>query len=427
MATPVKIPQVGESVTEVTLIQWLRHDGDKVEKDEPLCLMETDKADFELPSPISGILKTLHKEGETIEVGAQVAEVDGSDVSAQSESPSSEAGGDSDAKSELSPAVKRLIEEHNLNPADIHGSGRGGRIIKEDVLSFLETKQKKSAPKEEPAKGKASSEMKKAPEPHLDESPPAPEAEAKASSVQAQAKHAIEFPDDGVKRVPMTKIRRRIAQRLVSVQQTTASLSTFNEIDMTAVLALREKYRERFDEVHGVSLGLMSFFVRACGIALREFPRINASIEGDDIVYHQHIQLGMAVSTERGLVVPVLRDAEELSFAQIEFEIKRMAKAARAGKLNIQELSGGTFTITNGGVYGSMLSTPILNPPQAAILGMHAIERRPVAVGDEVVIHPMMYVALTYDHRLVDGKESVSFLVKIKQLIEDPARMMLEI
>lgn len=425
MATPVKIPQVGESVTEVVLLQWLKHDGDKVEKDEPLCLMETDKADFELPSPSAGVLKTMHKEGETIAVGEQVAEVDESGAPAASTK--TEAPSESEAKDDLSPAVKRLIEEHNLNPADIHGSGRGGRIIKEDVLAYLESKQAKSEKKIEPPKEKPASKMKKAPEPHLDESAPPAEAEIPKISTQTQVKSSIEFPSDGVKRVPMTKIRRRIAQRLVSVQQTTASLTTFNEIDMSTVLALREKYRDRFDEVHGVGLGLMSFFVRASSIALREFPRINASIEGDDIVYHQHIQLGMAVSTERGLVVPVLRDAESLSFAQIEFEIKRMAKAARAGKLNIQELSGGTFTITNGGVYGSLLSTPILNPPQAAILGMHAIERRPVAVGDEIKIHPMMYVALTYDHRLIDGKESVSFLVKIKQLIEDPARMMLEI
>ncbi|MBI1390707.1 MAG: 2-oxoglutarate dehydrogenase complex dihydrolipoyllysine-residue succinyltransferase [bacterium] len=429
MATEVKIPAVGESVTEVTLVEWLKANGDSVEKDESLCLMETDKADFELPSPAAGVVKHLHKEGETIAVGEIVAEIDESGAAepAAGQTQTAEPAKDAGETQELSPAVRRLIEEHNLDPSKIYGSGRGGRLTKEDVLAYLETKQAKHDKQPEPEVTRDDSEP---PAEHgLEESAhaPAPRTQPPEPKSITSAQQMIQYPEDGVKRVPMSKIRRRIAERLVKAQRTTASLTTFNEIDMSAVLALREKYKERFDEVHGVSLGLMSFFVRACTLALKEFPRVNAGIEGDDIIYHQHVHLGIAVSTERGLVVPVLRDAETLSFADIEFEIKRMAKAARAGKLNIQELSGGTFTITNGGIYGSMLSTPILNPPQSAILGMHAIEKRPVARGEQVAISPMMYVALTYDHRLVDGKESVSFLVKIKQLIEDPSRMMLEI
>lgn len=387
MPVDVVLPELGESVTSAILVEWLKLDGEAVAVDEPIAVIETDKADVELPAPSSGVLHTLRADGDTIEIGETIATIAEDSAPTASREAREATAPVADAPTDaLSPAVRRLVTEHNLDPTTLTGTGKDGRLTKEDVLAQLD-----SAPPE--------------PEP---EAPPAPSAA-------------------GERREPMSQIRTRIAQRLVSAQQTAAMLTTFNEVDMSGIFELRGKYKETFAEVHGVSLGLMSFFVRACAIALGDFPDVNASIDGADIVYRDYVNMGIAVGTDRGVVVPILKSAERMSFATIESEIKRVALSAREGKLGLNELSGGTFTITNGGVFGSLLSTPILTPPQTGILGMHAIQNRPIAVGDEVVIRPMMYLALTYDHRIIDGQTSVTFLVRVKNLLEDPARMMLEV
>ena len=393
MSVDVVLPELGESVTDAILVEWLKSDGEAVAVDEPLAVIETDKADVELPAPSAGVLHTLKADGDTIEVGETIATIDedGKAVSKVEVSEKVDTPVETDG---LSPAVRRLVTEHDLDTAAITGTGKDGRLTKEDVLAYLE-----SAASDPPVS-----------EPEVPARSPAP-----ATS------------SDGERREPMSQIRTRIAERLVSAQQTAAMLTTFNEVDMSGIFDLRAKYKEMFADVHGISLGLMSFFVRACVIALQEYPDVNASIDGSDIVYRDYVNMGIAVGTDRGLVVPVLKSAERMSFATIESEIKRVALSAREGKLGLDELSGGTFTITNGGVFGSLLSTPILNPPQTGILGMHAIQNRPIAVGDEVVVRPMMYLALTYDHRLIDGQTSVTFLVRVKDLLEDPARMMLEV
>ena len=396
MSVAVVLPELGESVTSAILVEWLKSDGESVTVDEPIAVIETDKADVELSAPSSGILQTARADGETIEIGetiATIAEGNAPTVSQKSPPPVDEAPVADAPTDALSPAVRRLVteHEHELDPAAITGTGKDGRLTKGDVLAHLDSASPEPEPKPEP----------KTPLP------------APSSA--------------GERREPMSQIRTRIAQRLVSAQQTAALLTTFNEVDMSGIFELRAKYKEPFAEVHGVSLGLMSFFVRACVIALGDFPDVNASIDGADIVYRDYVNMGIAVGTDRGVVVPVLKSAERMSFATIESEIKRVALSAREGKLGLDELSGGTFTITNGGVFGSLLSTPILTPPQTGILGMHAIQNRPIAVGDEVVVRPMMYLALTYDHRLIDGQTSVTFLVRVKNLLEDPARMMLEV
>ena len=421
MALDVEIPGMGESVSEVILIEWLKDDGERVERDEPICVLETDKANVDLPSPASGTLKHLQALETTLEIGAVIAQIEEGaapsaptaqgDVSSppapavQEEAPVPPvaAAAASDAAAEeksdaLSPAVRKLVEEHGLDPAAMVGSGKDGRLTKQDVLAHIEAAK--------PAQASAAETQITAPP-----SPPA----------------APESAEDGIRREPMSRIRQRIAQHLVGAQHNAAMLTTFNEVDMSGVMALRAKYKARFAEVHGISLGLMSFFSRAVVLALGEFPAVNAQIDGTDIVYHDFVNLGIAVSTERGLLVPGLRRAERMSMAGIESEIKRLALGARDNKLALDELSGGTFTITNGGVFGSLLSTPILNAPQSGILGMHAIQQRPVAVDGEVVIRPMMYVALSYDHRLVDGQQSVSVLMRVKELVDDPARLMLEV
>lgn len=411
MATKVEIPSMGESVTEATIVRWIKSDGEAVNVDDPLCELETDKANVELPSPAKGFVKQLKAVGDVVRIGEVVAEVSAeatntttaatpkAPTKAAAEAPANETR---PASSDLlSPSVRRAIKETGVDPATVHGTGPRGRIVKEDVLHAAE---EKVAAKPAPAAAKPAS-------------PPAPSFVPKAPSV----------PGQGERRVPMTKIRKKIAERLVSAKRDTAMLTTFNEVDMTEVMGLREKYKARFTETYGVPLGLMSFFARACVVALHEFQGINAFVDGDDVIYHDDVHLGIAVSTERGLVVPVLKRVGTMSFAKIESEIKRMATAARDGKLGLDELGGGTFTITNGGVFGSLLSTPILNPPQSGILGLHAIQKRPVVVNDQVVIRPMMYLALSYDHRIVDGKESVSFLVRVKNLLEDPSRLMLEV
>ena len=396
MPVDVVLPELGESVTDAILVEWLKSDGEAVAVDEPLAVIETDKADVELPAPSAGVLHTLKADGDTIEVGETIATIDedGKAVSKVEVSEKVDTPVEADG---LSPAVRRLVTEHDLDPAAITGTGKDGRLTKGDVLAYLD------------------SEVSEAVDPPVSEpETPAPPPAAAVSS-------------DGERREPMSQIRTRIAERLVSAQQTAAMLTTFNEVDMSGIFDLRAKYKEMFADVHGISLGLMSFFVRASVIALQEYPDVNASIDGSDIVYRDYVNMGIAVGTDRGLVVPILKSAERMSFATIESEIKRVALSAREGKLGLDELSGGTFTITNGGVFGSLLSTPILNPPQTGILGMHAIRNRPIAVGDEVVVRPMMYLALTYDHRLIDGQTSVTFLVRVKDLLEDPARMMLEV
>ena len=427
MAVEVKIPETGESVTEVVIARWLKSDGERVKIDESICVLESDKADFELPSPVSGIIHTLKKEGDTIQVGESIASIEETEetesippkkdtpVIDDAEKDDTSPGSDGSAHS-LSPAVARLIEEHNLNPASIHGTGRGGRLTKTDVLDYLEklpageTKSPAAAP---------SAPVSRKTEP--------PEAPSVAATREQISEEKFTFDGNSTLVVPMSKIRRRIADRLVNAKQTTAMLTTFNEIDMSAVLDLRQKYKEHFDKVHGVSLGFMSFFARACVSVLSEFPVLNAKLENDAIIYHRYVHLGIAVSTERGLVVPVLKNVESMSFARVEIEIKRMSGAARMGRLSIAELSDGTFTITNGGIFGSLLSTPILNTPQTGILGMHTIKKRPVVINDQIEIRPMMYIALTYDHRVVDGRESVQFLVRLKEMLEDPTRLLLDI
>ena len=402
MSVQVEIPSMGESVSEVILLEWLKGDGERVEQDEPLCVLETDKANVELPSPASGALKHLQPTDTTLAIGAIVAEIEESAASAPVSKPEP---APPEPEPVLSPAVRRLVEEHELDPAAIEGTGKDGRLTKKDVLAHLKT----------PPAPAASIQPPPAPEP----AQPSPAPEPTPSPAPADS--------DIIRREPMSRLRQRIAEHLVAAQHNAAMLTTFNEIDMSGVMQLRAKYKERFAQVHGASLGLMSFFSRAAVLALGEFPSINAQIDGTHIVYHDFVNLGIAVSTERGLVVPVLHHADQMSIAQLESHIKRLALSARDNKLAMNELSGGTFTITNGGVFGSLLSTPILNAPQSGILGMHAIQERPVAVEGQVVIRPMMYIALSYDHRLVDGQQSVSFLVRLKELLEDPARLLLEV
>lgn len=442
----VPVPNVAESVSEVTLLSWLKDVGEAVEIDDPLCEVETDKANVEIPSPIAGVL-TAHEAqpGDVKAVGEIIARIDpeaqagakgaekapaaaaAKTTEKKQEAPRSEtteaetgksaaaAAGDGEAASsaaklaELSPAVRRIVSENDLDPDRIPATGPGGRLTKEDVQGFVDKNNAREAPTR-PASRPATGEKP----PSSDKLPPRPVAGVGASG-------------QPTRREAMSKIRKRIAANLVEAQQTAAILTTFNEVDLTEVMALRKSYKEPFEKKHGVGLGFMSFFAKATTAALQEFERVNARLDGEEVVYHDYVNMGIAVSTERGLTVPVIRDVQNLSFARIESEIKRVATAARDGKLGLNEMSGGTFTITNGGVFGSLLSTPILNPPQSGILGMHTIQERPMAVNGEVKIRPMMYIALSYDHRLVDGRESVSFLVRIKQLLENPARLMLEV
>ncbi len=432
MPTNVDIPALGESVREAVLIKWHKSDGDAVTKDEPLCELETDKANVDIPSPAAGVFRKVKDAGQTVQIGETVARIDdagsaGNGSAASKPATSAPAATPSAVEStpvpftskpdELSPSVRRLVEENKLDPAAISATGPGNRITKEDVLKHIENA---GADDETPdVVPVAAKPAVKAVAPRV-ESPATP-------AQQPPATTALTFDTDGTRRTPMSKMRGAIVRRLVEAQHTAAILSTFNEVDLSEIMALRSRYKDRFQEVHGIGLGFMSFFARAVCLGLKEFPRINAFLEGNDIVYHNYVHLGIAVSTDRGLSVPVLRNVQDMSFARIESEIKRVATATRDNRLSIAELSGGTFTITNGGIFGSLLSTPILTPPQSGILGMHTIQKRPIAVGDKVEIRPMMYLALSYDHRLVDGKESVSFLVRVKQYLEDPARLMLEV
>lgn len=395
--TDINVPNFPESVTDGTLVAWRKRPGEGVKRGEVVADVETDKVVFEVPAVEDGVLaEVLVSEGTKVVSGQALGRISAGDAApvAKSTAPAKL------AETAAAPSARKLMAERGLTPAQVVGSGKGGRILKEDVVS---TKAAAPVPVQAPS------------------APTAP-------SAPAAAKPRVEIASGRTeKRVPMTRLRARIAERLVQAQHTAAMLTTFNEINMQAVSQLRAKYRERFEKEHGVRLGFMSFFVKACVEALKQFPEVNASIDGSDIVYHGFFDIGIAVSSPRGLVVPVLRDADRASMAEVEKRIKEYGEKAKEAKLTLEELTGGTFTITNGGVFGSLLSTPILNPPQSAILGMHKIEERPVAENGQVVIRPMMYVALSYDHRLVDGREAVGFLVAIKEQLEDPARLLLEI
>jgi len=391
----VKIPGVGESITEVTLARWSKKDGEAVRDGEILCEIESDKATLEVPSPGAGVLKIIGKEGETYKIGFVMGSVDTAGVAtanaapiAQTTAPTKVDAAPTAAaiKNIPSPAATKILAEKNISPDNVAGSGKDGRITKGDALGASAT----SAPKLE--------------------------------SVQA-----VMSGSRDMKREKMSRLRKTIANRLVEARNTTAMLTTFNEVDMWSVMQLRSKYKDSFKEKHGVGLGFMSFFTKACTVALKDFPTVGGMIDGDDMITYNYADVGVAVSTPKGLVVPVIRSAESMSLAQIEKSILSVATKARDGKLSLEEMQGGNFTITNGGVFGSMLSTPIINIPQSAILGMHNIVERPVAINGQVVIRPIMYVALSYDHRIIDGRESVSFLKKVKELIEDPARLLLDV
>jgi 2-oxoglutarate dehydrogenase E2 component (dihydrolipoamide succinyltransferase) len=417
----IVVPSLGESVTEATIAQWLKKPGDAVSRDEPLVELETDKVTVEVNAAEDGVLEEIiAKEGEEVGVGALIGKL-GSGSGAKpapakeekKEAPKAEekkpeptkaaeaakpAAAAANLDYALAPAVRKLVEENNLDAAKIPASGKDGRLTKADVLSFIE-----GGGKAAPAAAKA----------------PAAKAPAAPSGPRPRA--------DKEERVKMTRLRQRIAERLKDAQNTAAMLTTFNEVDMTAMLAARAEYKDAFEKKFGVRLGFMSFFVKAAVVALKEFPAVNAEISGDEIIYKNYYDIGVAVSTPTGLVVPVVRDCDEKNFADIEASINDMGKRARDGKLGLDEMSGGTFSITNGGVFGSLMSTPILNPPQSAILGMHSIKERPMVVGGEIKARPMMYLALSYDHRIIDGREAVSFLVRIKDCIEDPRRVLLEL
>jgi len=411
MTIDIVVPSLGESVTEATVARWLKAPGDAVARDEPLVALETDKIAIEVNAEAAGRLADIvASQGAEVAVGALLGRLE-TDADAPSVAASRDPVPPAAAPTPpLSPAVRRLVEEHGLDPAALTGSGKGGRILKSDVLAAV-------AQAGQDASGALAAQAPS----ELEAPPPAP-APVPTEPVPVPAREAARE-----ERVPMSRLRRRAAERLKRAQETAAMLTTFNEVDMTAVLALRAEHREAFERKHGVRLGLMSFFVKASVAALSEFPAVNAAIDGDDIVYRHYCDIGVAVSAPRGLIVPVLRSAERLGFAAIEKEIRAFADKARDNKLAVDDLVGGTFTISNGGVFGSLMSTPILNPPQSAILGMHKIQDRPVAVKGTVEIRPMMYLALSYDHRLIDGREAVGFLVRIKQCIEAPQRMLLDL
>jgi 2-oxoglutarate dehydrogenase E2 component (dihydrolipoamide succinyltransferase) len=437
----IKVPSLPESVSDATLVAWHKKPGDSVSRDENLVDLETDKIVLEVPSPASGTLKEIKMEdGATVKAGDLIAILEEGGKAAderqkgnggqkqaaadeaqpaEEEAPAEpaaapreaeaeeepeqaepavaededERGGWSEGARKLSPSVRRLLEEHDLDPAAVSGSGKDGRITKPDVMDYLKRHDETEA--------------------------------------REEARHPVSEPPEGAparndRRVPMTRLRARIAERLVEAQQTAAMLTTFNEIDLSRVVDLRRRYKEPFEKEHGVRLGYMSFFAKASVEALKKFPAVNASVEGKEIVYHDYFDIGIAVSSERGLMVPVVHNVDLMSFAEIEKTVDSLGRKVRDGSIGMDDLTGGTFTITNGGIFGSLLSTPILNPPQSAILGMHAIQERPMVNGGEVVVRPMMYVALTYDHRIIDGREAVLFLVSIKQSLEDPGRLLLQ-
>ena len=418
MTIEVRVPQLPESVADATIVSWHKKPGDAVARDENLVDLETDKVVLEVPAAAAGVLKEIKLgDGTTVTSGQVLALIDeGATAMPGASAPAVMAAPGGPAKpaavavaaaqdaakpdavaAKLSPAAKRVVEENKLDPKAVSGSGRDGRVSKSDVVNYLSAK----------------------------DAVPSPAPTAPVSKTQAPAPIPAARGARADQRVPMTRLRARIAERMVQAQSTQALLTSFNEVDLTAINELRARYKDQFEKKHGVKLGFMSFFTKACVEALKKFPTVNASVEGNDIVYHEYFDVGVAVSTDRGLIVPVLRDADLQSFADIEKSIANFAGRARAGTITMEELTGGTFTITNGGVFGSLVSTPIVNSPQSAILGMHKIQERPVAIDGQVVVRPMMYIALTYDHRIIDGREAVLFLVTVKQCLEDPARMVL--
>jgi 2-oxoglutarate dehydrogenase E2 component (dihydrolipoamide succinyltransferase) len=457
MSVEIRVPSLGESVTEATVARWFKQVGDAVNADEPIVELETDKVTLEFNAPASGTLAEITvEEGGEVEVGAllgSISEEAGADrpatarpaaaVDAAEESvPPTPDGGDGRGNGPLSPAVRKLLDEHGLDPATIEPSGPKGNLTKGDVLAAIEARQQgtegpapaaaeRARPAAKPADQPARAEPTASATPVASKAEPAAPAARPAAapppSRPAPSRPAAVRPAGArEERVKMTRLRRRIAERLKEAQNTAAILTTYNEADMSAVMALRQRYRDGFEKKHGVRLGFMSFFVRASINALQAFPAVNAEIDGDEIVYKRHYDVGVAVGTPSGLVVPVIRDADQLGFAEIEKTINELSARARDGQLAMEDLMGGTFTISNGGVYGSLMSSPILNPPQVGILGMHKIQERPVALNGEIVIRPMMYLALSYDHRIVDGREAVSFLVRVKECVEDPERLLLD-
>ena len=437
MATDVEVPALGESITEGTLAQWLKAPGEAVAADEPIAELETDKVSVEVPSPIAGTLtEQLVKAGETVAVGAVIARIDEKVTAAAAPRPSAaeaaaasttnpagagetpllrgdehapepalaEASAGDDHITTLSPAVRRAVLEYHVDPSKIRGTGKDGRLTKDDVIAAAQT-QKGDVPE---AKTPAT---------------PAPSALAQTVKVDATSSPGERREE----RVRMTRLRQTIARRLKEAQNTAAMLTTFNDVDMSQVIEARTRYKDLFEKKHGIRLGFMGFFVKACALAARDVPSVNASIEGEEIVYHDYLDVSVAVSAPKGLVVPVVRNADSMSFAGIEKTIADFGKRAKDGTLTADEMQGGTFTISNGGVFGSLLSTPIINPPQSAVLGMHRIEERPVVRGGQIVARPMMYLALSYDHRLIDGREAVTFLVRVKEAIEDPTRLLIDL
>ena len=455
MTVEIVVPALGESITEATVAKWLKAEGDAVEVDEPLVELETDKVSVEINAQTAGVLSEIvAKDGAEVEIGAVLGRISEGDGAAQAKpqaaaedpppaGPAAEPAGSpaeaapapepdppapvaeaaprpaeapppGDTALALSPAVRKLIDDNRLDPSTIPATGKAGRLTKGDVLAFLESGlesgRESGGAVARPVDGEAPATAPAPPTPAPSAAPPA------AGGPRAREE-----------RVKMSRLRRRIAERLKEAQNTAAMLTTFNEVDMSAVIAARKDHRDSFEKKHGVRLGFMSFFVKACIVALREIPEVNAEIDGADIVYKNHYDIGVAVGTEQGLVVPVIRDADAMSFAEIEQTIARLGAKAKDGQLTMDDLTGGTFTISNGGVYGSLLSTPILNPPQSGILGMHKIQPRPVVVGDSIEIRPQMYLALSYDHRIVDGRGAVTFLVRVKECIEEPQRILLDI
>jgi 2-oxoglutarate dehydrogenase E2 component (dihydrolipoamide succinyltransferase) len=433
MATDVEVPALGESITEGTLAQWLKKPGDAVAADEPIASLETDKVSVEVPSPVAGVLtEQMVNEGDTVAVGAVIARIDpNATAGASPAAPAAQAAaaattnpagagetpalrGDSMAPvaelehddehiTTLSPAVRRAVLEYHVDPTSIRGSGKDGRLTKDDVIAAAQSQ------KAQPPQAKAPAAPPPAPA-------PAPQAKAPAASGERREE-----------RVKMTRLRQTIAKRLKEAQNSAAMLTTFNDVDMSAVIDARARYKDLFEKKHGIRLGFMGFFVKACALAAKDVPSVNGSIEGDEIVYHDYLDVSVAVSAPKGLVVPVVRNADRLSFAEIEKTIADYGKRAKEGTLTMDEMQGGTFTISNGGVFGSLLSTPIINPPQSAVLGMHRIEERPVVKDGQIVARPMMYLALSYDHRLIDGREAVTFLVRVKEAIEDPTRLLIDL
>ena len=404
MSIEIKVPPLPESVSDATLVAWHKSPGESVARDENLVDLETDKVVLEVPAPVSGtIAKLLVENGATVEAGDVLAileegEVAASEPASVEDAPAIEVeAGVVESKGQIktSPAVRRLLDEHDLDATMVTGTGKDGRLTKSDVMAFLKSDDSG------------------------DVTPGDPEAVVGETVVTG-----LERTEQ---RVAMTRLRARIAERLIDAQQTAAMLTTFNEVDLTEVMALRKRYRDSFENKHGVRLGFMSFFAKAAVEALKQFPVVNASVEGTEIVYHNYYDIGIAVSSDRGLMVPVIRDVDQMSFADFEGALNEMAGKAQAGTIGMDDLTGGTFTITNGGIFGSMMSTPILNQPQSAILGMHSIQQRPMVVDGEIVARPMMYLAVTYDHRIIDGKEAVQFLVSIKDQLEDPARLLLQV